>query len=74
MTKAIQAGVFSELVVTEAACRLTQAVQEAKQPEPEKYTMLNHVRNTIILVGSVSAAGELVTSLGKAMELLEKFF
>ena len=74
MTKAIQAGVFSEMVATEAAARLTQAVQEARQPAPEKHVMLHHLSSAITLVGSVSAASGLVTGLGKALELLEEFF
>jgi hypothetical protein len=74
MTKAKQAGVFDEGVVTDAEYQLTKAVQEAKKPAPDKGTVLGHLTNTKTLVEGVTAAGGLVTALTKAAELVQQFF
>jgi hypothetical protein len=74
MTKAKQAGVFDEGIATDAEYQLTKAVQEAKKPNPDKKTILDHLSSTKTLIEGVTAAGGLVTGLVKAMELVRQFF
>jgi hypothetical protein len=74
LTQARQAGVFDEGVATDAEYQLTKAVQEAKKPAPDKGTVLGHLTNTKTLVEGVAAAGGLVTTLTKAVEVVQRFF
>jgi hypothetical protein len=71
---AIQADVFDEEVSTDADYHLTKAVQQAKKPEPEKKTILDHLSSVKTLIEGVSAAGGLITALTKAMELVRTLF
>jgi hypothetical protein len=74
MTQARQAVVFDEGVATDAEYQLTKAVQEAKKPEPDKRTLLDHLNSAKTLVEGVAAAGGLVTALTKAAEMVQRFF
>jgi hypothetical protein len=74
MAKAIQTGVFDEGVATDADYKLKKAVQEAKKPNPDKTTILQHLGGAKTVIEGVAAAGGLVTGLAKAMELVGQFF
>jgi len=69
LTVARQAGVLNEETATDATYQLTKAVQQAKQPEPEKKMLLTHLHSAKTLIEGVTAASGLVTAFVKAAEL-----
>ena len=74
LTAAKQAGIFGEETATDVSYQLTKAVQQAKQPTPDKPTLLTHLRSAKALIEGVTAASGLVTGVVKAAELVQKFF
>jgi hypothetical protein len=74
MTKAKETGFLDEDVATDADYQLTKAVQQAKKPEPEKKTILEHLSSAKALIEGVSAASGLVSALTKAVEVVQHFF
>jgi hypothetical protein len=74
LSRAAAAQVIDAEVVTDAEYQLTGAVQQAKKPEPDKKTILDHINGAKSLIEGVAAAGGMVTALVQAAELVQKFF
>ena len=74
LDKAIQANVFDEETATDAGYRLKKAVQQAKKPEPDQKSILDHLTEAKALIEGVAAAGGLVTALVQAAEVVRNFF
>lgn len=72
--KAIEAGVFEEETATDAKYRLDKAVQQAKKPEPDKKSIMDHLNEAKALIEGVAAAGGMVAALMQAAEVVQKFF
>lgn len=74
LRQAIQTGLFDEEVATDADYQLTKAVQQAKKPEPDKKTILEHLSGAKALIEGVAAASGLVNALTKAAEVVQQLF
>jgi predicted DNA-binding ArsR family transcriptional regulator len=74
VTKAIEAGVFEEDTATDVEYQVKKAVQQSKQSEPDKKTILDHLNEAKALISGVAAAAGLVTALGQAVEIVQKLF
>ena len=78
LDQAIESGVFDEDAATDAEYQLKKAVQQAKKPEPDKKTLLDHLNQAKgIIVGvaaTVTAATGLATAFEKAIEVVQKLF
>src|SRR6266516_1505193 len=68
-TQAKEAGVLSEEAATDAQYQVTKAVQQAKKPDPDKKTMLDHLTRAKTLIEGVTAASGLVTTLAAAIQV-----
>lgn len=74
LAKAIEAGLFDEDTATDAEYQLKKAVQQAKKPEPDKKTVLDHLKEAKALIEGVAAAAGLVGGLAQAAELVRTLF
>jgi hypothetical protein len=74
LATASQAGVFDEDTATDAEYQLKKAVQQAKKPEPDKKTVLDHLNEARALIEGVAAAAGLVGALAQATALVQKLF
>jgi len=73
-TQAKEAGVLTEETATDAQYQVTKAAQQAKKPDPDKKTMVDHLTTAKTLIESVTAAGGLVTALTAAIQVVQKLF
>jgi hypothetical protein len=73
-TQAKEAGVLSEETATDAQYQITKATQQAKNPDPDKKTILDHLTTAKMLIEGVTAASGLVTALAAAMQIVQKLF
>ncbi len=74
LAKAAAAGVFEEDTATDVEYQLKKAVQQAKKPEPDKKSILDHLNEAKALIEGVAAAAGLVGALIQAAELVQKLF
>src|SRR5438874_419673 len=74
LAQARAAGSVDEEAATDAEYQVTKAVQQARKPEPDRKTLLDHLNATKSLVGGFTAAGGLVTSIAEAIEAVQKLF
>ncbi len=74
LTRATEAQVIDVEVATDAEYQLTKATQQAKKPNPDKQTILQHLDGAKTVIEAVAAAGGLVTTLTKAAEVVQQLF
>jgi hypothetical protein len=78
LDKAIEADVLDKEAATDAEYQLKKAVQQAKKPEPDKKTILDHLDQAKgIIAGvaaTVTAATVLAAAFEKAIEVVQKLF
>src|SRR5260370_32182530 len=67
-------GIVSEDIATDAEYQVTKAIQQAKKPEPNKKTILDHLSTAKTIIEGCTAATGLVTTLVNAIEALHKLF
>jgi hypothetical protein len=67
-------GVLPEETATDAEYQVTKAIQQAKKPDPDKKTLLDHLTTTKALIENVAAASGLVTALVGAIQVVQKIF
>ena len=72
--KAVDQGILSEEAGTDAEYQVTKAVQQAKKPDPDKKSILDHLKNTKIVLENVATAGTLLTSVVNAILAVQKLF
>lgn len=72
--QAKEAGVLTEETATDAQYQVTKATQQAKKPDPNKKTMVDHLTTAKTLIEGVTAAGGLVTALSAAIQVVQKLF
>ena len=72
--KAKETGSISEDQATDAEYQVTKAVQQAKKPDPDKKTILDHLNTAKGLIEGIATAGGLVTALVGAVEAVQKLF
>jgi hypothetical protein len=73
-TQAKEAGVLSEETATDAQYQVTKAAQQAKKPDPDKKTMLDHLTTAKTLIEGVTEASGLVTALVSAIHIVSTLF
>ncbi len=73
-TQAREAGVLSEETATDAQYQVTKAAQQAKKPDPDKKTIMDHLTTAKTLIEGATAASGLVTALATAMQIVQKLF
>jgi hypothetical protein len=61
-------------IVTDAEYQLTKAIQQAQKTEPQKTTIIEHLKNAKQLVDGVTATTGLLTALTKAIEMASTIF
>ena len=72
--QAKEAGVLSEETATDAQYQITKAAQQAKKPDPDKKTILDHLNSVKSLIEGITAASGLVTALVGAIGVVQKLF
>jgi hypothetical protein len=73
--RAREAGVFSdEDIVIDAKYQLDKAASQAKKPEPDKKSVLEHLEGAKALIAGVTGAASLVTALVEAAGKVQQFF
>ena len=70
LSKAATAHAIAEDVRIDTDYQLTKAIQQAKQPTPNKKSILNHLSDAKALIEGISAAGGMVTALIQASQLV----
>jgi hypothetical protein len=74
LAKATEAGVFDEETATDAEYKLKKAVQQAKNPDPDKKSILDYLDKVKGLIEGVAVASGMVKALVQAAEVVQKFF
>ena len=72
--KAAEQGILPEEAATDAQYQVTKAVQQAKKPDADKKTIINHLDTVKAIIGNVSAASGLVASVAQAILDVKKLF
>ena len=72
--RAREAGVLSEETATDAQYQVTKAAQQAKKPDPDKKSIMDHLTTAKTLIVGVTAASGLVTALTAAIQIVQKLF
>ncbi len=67
-------GVVPEETATDAEYQVTKAIQQAKKPDPDKKTLIDHLTTTKALIENIAAASSLVTALVGAIQVVQKLF
>jgi hypothetical protein len=73
-TQAKEAGVLSEETATDAQYQVTKAIQQAKKPNPDKKTIVDHLTTAKAVFDNITAASGLVTALAGAIQIVQKLF
>jgi hypothetical protein len=74
LVRAQSADINDEETAVDAEYQLKKAEQEAKKPEPDKKKIIEHHQEAKALLEGVTAAGEIVTALAKAAEVVQRLF
>jgi len=72
--KAADQGILSEEVSTDAQYQVTKAVQQAKKPDTEKKSIIEHLNNVTGILANVAEASGLVVLVTNAIMAVQKFF
>jgi hypothetical protein len=73
-TQAKEAGILSEETATDAQYQVTKAAQQAKKPDPDKKTIVDHLTTAKTLIEGATAASGLVTALVSAIHIVSTLF
>lgn len=74
ITLASESKIISRDIATDAEYEIQKAVNQAKQPDPSKKTIVNYLEKARNTLKDVAQAGGIVAGLVKATELVEKIF
>ena len=72
--QARESGVLSEETATDAQYQVTKAAQQAKKPDPDKKTIVDHLTTAKTLIEGVTAASGLVSALVSAIHVVQPLF
>ncbi len=61
-------------IVTDAEYQITKAIQQSQKAEPNKETILDHLKNAKQLIDGVTTTTALVSALVKAAEVAQTIF
>jgi hypothetical protein len=74
VVQAKDAGILNEETATDTQYQVTKAIQQARKPDPDKKTMVDHLTTAKALLDNITAASGLVTALVGAVEIVQKLF
>lgn len=74
ISQAQQSGALSEEMTTDVQYQLTKATQEAKKPDPEKKTILDHLQTIKTAIEGVTTVANLATAVGALIKLVPLVF
>lgn len=74
LASAANAEAIDAEIVTDADYRITKAIQQSQKTEPNKKTILEHLKAAKEAIEGVTSAGEIVMALVKASEWIERLF
>jgi len=74
IVQAQQAELLSDETATDAQYQVTKAIQQAKKPDPDKKTLVDHLSAAKAVLDNITAASGLVTALVGAIEVVQKLF
>ena len=74
LLKASEAQVIDEEVFTDANYQMTKAIQQAKKPEPNKKSIMEHLNNTKSVLESITAASGILKGLNQVIKLVTSLF
>ena len=74
VTQAQEAGVLNEETATDTQYQVTKAIQQARKPDPDKKTIVDHLTTAKALLDNITAASGLVTALAGAIQVVQKLF
>jgi hypothetical protein len=74
VAQATQQGDLSEETGTDADYQITKAIQQAKKPQPEKKTIIDHLEQAKAYLVAATTATGLVTTLVGAIQVVQKLF
>jgi hypothetical protein len=72
ITQARQEGILDKKKATDVEYQVTKAAQEAEEPNPDKKTILDHLKTAKSFIEDIAAAGGLVTAIVGAIEAVQK--
>lgn len=74
LASAASAEVIDAEIVTDADYQITKAIQQSQKAEPNKKSILEHLKAAKEVVEGVASTGEIALALVKASEWIEKLF
>lgn len=74
VVQARDTGVLPKKDATTIEYQITQAVNEAEEPQPNKQTMLEHINGAKVLIEGIGSATGLVRGFVEAAEMIQRFF
>jgi len=74
LMKAVQKGVVDEEIAVDVDSKIKKVIIQAEKPEPNKKSILDHLREAQELIGGVAAAAGLVKGLAEAAEVARRLF
>jgi hypothetical protein len=73
VSRAIAANIFADDTATDLEYNMKKAIQQARKPESNQATVLEHLNTVKELTTTATAASGLVTAIGQAVEMVQKF-
>jgi hypothetical protein len=74
VAQAEDAGILNDERATDTRYQVTKAIQQAKKPDPDKKTVVDHLTAAKALLDDITAASGLVTTLVGAIQVVQKLF
>lgn len=74
LAQAQKEDTLSEETATDTDYHITKAIQQAKKPNPDKKTIIDHLTTAKAFIEDITAASGLVTAIVGAIEAGQKLF
>ncbi len=74
IVQAVDAGILTDEAATDTQYQVTKALQQARKPDPDKKTIVDHLTTAKALLDNITAASGLVTTLVGAGEVVQRLF
>ena len=73
LSKAAEAQVIDAEIFTDADYQLNKAIQQAKKPQPDKKSVMDHLNSAKSLLEGVTAVNGIITALSQVIQLVIGF-
>lgn len=74
LTKAVQQGAIDEEIAIDVDSKIKKAIVQTEKPEPNKKSILDHLREAQELISGIAAAAGLIKGLAEAAEVIRRVF